>query len=387
MKKTSYIALLVFITFSCADKKNGDTQTIIDSNNLQTIKQHRDKLQLDYEKLGQTIQKLDEAIGNLDTLKKYPLVQSLVLKDSSFTHFIEIKGNVDTKENIVITPEFSGTLTQIYVKAGQKVNKGELLARIDDGGLAAQVAQAETLLALTKTTFERQKNLWEQKIGSEIQYLQAKTNWESQQKNVTYLQMQLAKTRVKAPFSGTIDEVITEKGQVVSPQSQLFRIVNLRSMYVKADVPESYLGKLKNGAAVEVFLNAIGKTYVGKVRQVGNFINPNNRTFTIEIALPNQNNELRPNQVAVLKVEDYTNPKAIIVPENILGEAADGSRFVYVVKNKDSKNNAMAERVTVEIGNTTGPFVEIKKGLVSGTEVITEGSRSLRDNAKVTLID
>jgi membrane fusion protein, multidrug efflux system len=387
MKKILFISLITLVVSACSNNKNVDTQKLIDSKDLQSIKSHREKLQLDYEKLGAEIQKLDEAIGNLDTLKKYPLVKTMVLKDSSFTHFIEIKGSIDTKENIVITPEFSGVLSQINVKAGQKVNKGQILARIDDGGLSAQVSQAETQLALMKTTFDRQKNLWDQKIGSEIQFLQAKTNWESQQKNVSYLKSQLAKTVVTAPFSGTIDEVITEKGQVVSPQSQLFRIVNLRDMYVKADVPESYLGKLKNGANVEVYLNAIGKTYVGKVRQIGNFINPNNRTFNIEIAIPNQDDLLRPNQVAILKIEDYTNPKAVLIPENILGEAADGSRFVYVVKNKDAKNNAVSEMVTIEIGNTSGAFVEIKKGLESGIEVITEGSRSIRNNAKVTIIE
>jgi membrane fusion protein, multidrug efflux system len=165
-----------------------------------------------------------------------------------FTHYIEIQGNVDTKENIVISPEYSGILTQLYVKAGQKVSKGQVLARIDDGGLSSSLAQAETQLALAKTTFERQKNLWDQKIGSEIQFLQAKTSLESQQKVVAQIKSQLNKTNVVAPFSGTIDEVMTERGKVVAPGMNLFRIVNLSNMYVTANVPENYIPQLKLGA-------------------------------------------------------------------------------------------------------------------------------------------
>ncbi|MFN3640210.1 MAG: efflux RND transporter periplasmic adaptor subunit, partial [Flavobacterium sp.] len=322
--RTLLLTILSLMIFACSGEKS-NTEDIIKTNDLDKIKKHREVVHADYEKLMGELTKLDAAIGELDTLQKFPLVKTLKLKDTTFTHYIEINGNVDTKENIIITPEYSGVLSQVNVKAGQKVSKGQVLARVDDGGMSSNLAQAETQLALLKTTFERQKNLWEQKIGSEIQYLQAKTSWESQQKVVAQLKSQLSKTLVIAPFTGTIDEVITEKGQVVNPQSQLFRIVSLKDMYVHAQVPENYLGKLKIGAIVEVKIPALGKSLNGKVRQIGSYINPNNRSFSIEIALPNQDELLRPNQVAVLKIEDYTNLNAILVPEFVLGEAADAS--------------------------------------------------------------
>ncbi|WP_321539884.1 efflux RND transporter periplasmic adaptor subunit [Flavobacterium piscinae] len=313
-------------------------------------------------------------------------MKTITLKDTLFNHYIEIQGNVETKENIVISPEYSGILTQLYVKAGQKVSKGQLLARIDDGGMSAQLAQAETQLALAKTTFERQKNLWDQKIGSEIQFLQAKTTLESQQKVVAQIKSQLNKTNVVAPFSGTIDEVITERGKVVAPGMDLFRIVNLSNMYVTANVPENYIAQLKLGAIVNVYLNALGKSYQGKVRQIGNYINPNNRTFSIEIALPNPDNLLRPNQVAVLKIEDYKNPKALLLTENILQETADGSKIVYVVNKVESNNTAKVSQKKIEIGYTSGSFVEVKSGLESGEMVVTDGAKSLKDGITVEII-
>lgn len=383
--RTLIITALSLMILACSGEKT-NTDDIIKTNDLEQIKKHRDKVHLDYEKLMAELAKLDLAIGELDTLQKFPLVKTLKLKDTTFTHYIEINGNVDTKENIIITPEYSGVLMQVNVKAGQKVSKGQVLARVDDGGMAAQLAQAETQLALMKTTYERQKNLWEQKIGSEIQYLQAKTSWESQQKVVSQLKSQLAKTVVTAPFSGTIDEVITEKGQVVSPQSQLFRIVSLKDMYVTAQVPENYLGKLKNGAVVEVKIPALAKNLTGKVRQVGSYINPNNRTFSIEIALPNQDELLRPNQVAILKIEDYTSPNAILVPEFVLGEAADASRYVYTLVKTPESKHLISKRINVVTGPTSEGWVEIKSGLEAGQEIVTEGARTLREGVKVEVI-
>lgn len=387
MKKNLYLAALSLLLLSCSGgNKEVNVDEVVKSKDLNQIKSSREIVHKEYEKLVAELAKLDKAIAELDPNKKNPLVKTITLKDTLFNHYIEIQGNVETKENIVISPEYSGILTQLFVKAGQKVSKGQLLARIDDGGMSAQLAQAETQLALAKTTFERQKNLWDQKIGSEIQFLQAKTSLESQQKVVAQIKSQLNKTNVVAPFSGTIDEVITERGKVVAPGMNLFRIVNLSNMYVTANVPENYIPQLKLGANVEVYLNALGKSYPGKVRQVGNYINPNNRTFSIEIALPNPDNLLRPNQVAVLKIEDYKNPKALLLPENILQETADGSKIVYVVNKIASNNTAKVTQKKIELGYTSGSFVEVKSGLVSGEMVVTDGAKSLKDGIAVEII-
>jgi RND family efflux transporter MFP subunit len=375
--------LIALSLYSCGDKSTAQVDEVLATNDLKQIQEKRNEVHQEYEKLAAQMALLDAAIVKLDDTKRYPLVRTLTVKDSAFTHFIEVQGNIDTNENIFIYPEYSGVLNQLNVKSGQNVSKGQVLARIDDSGMSAQVAQAQAKLALDKTTFDRQKNLWDQKIGSEIQYLQTQTAYQSQQKMVKQMQAQLAKTVIRAPFSGTIDEVIIERGQVVSPGDALFRIVNLGNMYVSANVPENYLGVLKLGATVEVYLNAIGKTYKGKVRQVGTFINPNNRTFSIEIALPNPDNLLRPNQVAVLKIEDYTKKDALLIPENIIIENANKEKVVYVITNQ--KEPKVAQRI-IQIGYTSGAMVEVKSGLQLGEIIVTDGAKSLSDGANVEII-
>ena len=385
MKKILYISLLGLLITSCGgDSKNASVDKAIESKNLTTIKTTRAEIQKQYDAIAAELAKLDLAIAELDTLKKSALVTTAIVNDTIFTHYIDIQGNVDTKQNLIIYPEYSGVLTQVYVKSGQKVNKGQILARIDDGGLSNQLAQMETQATLAKTTFERQKNLWDKKIGSEIQYLQAKTNYEAQMKAVAQMKAQLGKTIVKAPFSGVIDEVITEKGQVVGPGQQLMRIVNLSDMYVSANVPESFIGKIKNGAIVDVEVKSTGKTYKGKVRQIGNYINPNNRNFSIEVAVPNSDNLLRPNQVAVLKIEDYKKANAILVPESIVTENAVGEKIIYTVDTSGKEPKAIKK--TIVVGLTSGANIEVKSGLNKGEQIIIEGARSVQNGDVVEIL-
>ena len=385
MKKILYISLLGLLITSCGgDSKTASVDKAIESKDLTTIKTTRAEIQKQYDAIAAELAKLDLAIAELDTLKKSALVTTAIVNDTIFTHYIDIQGNVDTKQNLIIYPEYSGVLSQVYVKSGQKVNKGQILARIDDGGLSNQLAQMETQATLAKTTFERQKNLWDKKIGSEIQFLQAKTNYEAQMKAVAQMRAQLGKTIVKAPFSGVIDEVITEKGQVVGPGQQLMRIVNLSDMYVSANVPESFIGKIKNGAIVDVEVKSTGKTYKGKVRQIGNYINPNNRNFSIEVAVPNSDNLLRPNQVAVLKIEDYKKPNAILVPESIVTENAVGEKIIYTVDTSGKEPKAIKK--TIVVGLTSGANIEVKSGLNKGEQIIIEGARSVQNGDVVEII-
>ena len=385
MKKILYISLLGLLITSCGgDSKTASVDKAIESKDLTTIKTTRAEIQKQYDAIAAELAKLDLAIAELDTLKKSALVTTAIVNDTIFTHYINIQGNVDTKQNLIIYPEYSGVLSQVYVKSGQKVNKGQILARIDDGGLSNQLAQMETQATLAKTTFERQKNLWDKKIGSEIQFLQAKTNYEAQMKAVAQMRAQLGKTIVKAPFSGVIDEVITEKGQVVGPGQQLMRIVNLSDMYVSANVPESFIGKIKNGAIVDVEVKSTGKTYKGKVRQIGNYINPNNRNFSIEVAVPNSDNLLRPNQVAVLKIEDYKKPNAILVPESIVTENAVGEKIIYTVDTSGKEPKAIKK--TIVVGLTSGANIEVKSGLNKGEQIIIEGARSVQNGDVVEIL-
>ncbi len=377
MKKIIITFALATALFSCAKKENNESvDDLVKSKNVAALQAKKAAIQAD-------LAKIDEVLSTLDVKKDEALVSVKEVKDTLFTHYLEVQGNVNTKENILVQPEFQGTLVALNVKAGQKVSKGQVLGRVDDAGLSQQVASLENQYALAKTTFERQKNLWNQKIGSEIQYLQAQTQMVSAQRGVAQIKAQYAKTIIKAPFSGTIDEVFVEKGQVVAPSAQgLMRIVNLSNMYVSTTVPESYIGKLKVGTEVAVFLTSLGKTYKGKVRQVASFVNPSNRSFGIEVSVPNPENLLRPNQVAKLKITDYVNAKTIVVPTNVVQEDSKGDKFVFIATEINVKTG-IAKKIVVTTGKSSDNVTEILSGLTAKDIVVTEGVNTISEGMKL----
>ena len=382
-----YIFALLTVTLlmtSCSKEKNTTSvETVIAEGNLDALKSKRNEVLKSYDSIGNILAKLETAISEKDTLKRLPLVTSYMVKDTLFKHYIDIQGDVDTKENLIIYPEFSGTLTNVYVKEGQAVTKGQVLARIDDGGLSSQLAQMQTQYDLAKTTYERQKRLWDQNIGSETQYLQAKATMEGLDNSVNQMKAQLAKTTVRAPFSGTIDEVITDQGQVVTPGgSQLMRIVSLKNMYVKASIPENYLGTIEKGTKVNVLFPSLGKAINGTVRQVGNFINPNNRTFEVEIAIPNEDQMIKPNLVANLEINDYSNENALIIPDNVLQENARGDKFVYVIDSLENSEGKVS-KTQVETGMSYDGFIEILSGLIEGQTIVKDGAITMRDGLTI----
>lgn len=373
MKKVVLIATSLLL-IACGEKSTDD---LIKDKNITELKNRKAAIQLELEKI-------DAALLNGNKApESEALVSVLTIKDTVFNHYLEIQGNVDTKENILVQPEFGGTLTALNVKAGQRVSKGQILGKVDDAGMSQQLASIENQYALAKTTFERQKNLWDKKIGSEIQFLQAQTQMISAQKSVAQMRAQVAKTVIRAPFSGTIDEVFVERGQVVAPSPQgLMRIVNLTNMYVSTTVPETYIGKLKVGTVVDVFLTSLGKTYKGKVRQVANFINPSNRSFGIEVSVPNPDNLLRPNQVAKLKIIDYTVTNAIIVPTNVVQEDGEHNKFVFIATNISGKKG-VAKKVLVKVGKSSDNVTEILSGLTANDVIVTEGANTIADGMKL----
>ncbi|MDP5231323.1 MAG: efflux RND transporter periplasmic adaptor subunit [Cellulophaga sp.] len=389
--KQSYKLIILSISIffaACGDNKEQTVDEVIATSNPEIIKEKRVALVEQQQVLLGEIKNLDEALAKYDTVQKVPLITTFTAKKEVFNHFLEIQGNVTTKNLLVITPEYNGILTNVYVKEGQKVTKGQLLAKIDDGGLGQQVAQLQIQSELAKTTFERQKRLWDQNIGSEIQYLQAKSTYESQARAVDQLQQQIAKTRVVAPFSGTIDDVITEQGSVVAAgQSQLMRIVNLDNMYIETDVPESYITDITKGKRVEVNFPILGKTIDATVRQAGDFINPANRTFKVEVAIPNKEKNIKPNLTARLKINDYTNENALLIPQSIISENADGEQYVYVVNEKNSKSLGVAQKIIIKTGRTQGDIIEVLEGIKDGAEIVKEGARSVEDGQTVEVIN
>ncbi|ARV10774.1 efflux transporter periplasmic adaptor subunit [Winogradskyella sp. PC-19] len=388
MKNILKLTLVSLLIFACDGEKKKTVESVIESNNLEDIRKKRDEIVAQQQEITGKLSLLDEKISSLDTTKNVPLVTSFKAQKEVFIHYVELQGSVSTKNNLVLFPEYSGILTRVYVKEGQKVSKGQTLAKIDDGGLSQQLAQIEIQANLAKTTFDRQKRLWNQKIGSEIQYLQAKSSYEAQTQAVNQLKQQIAKTYVRAPFSGTIDDVITEQGSVVGAgQSQLMRIVNLDDMYIETAVPERYISDVVKGKNVEVEFPILNKTISAKVRQAGNFINPANRTFNVEIAVPNKEKNIKPNLTARLKINDYTNEEAILIPQSIISENANGQQYVYVISDKNSDNEGEAKRIIVKTGKTQGDVIEVLEGLDGNSEIIKEGARSVRDGQTVEVIN
>ena len=387
MKNIFLLLTLAILTISCGGDSKSIT-AIIENKDLKKIREKRNKLITEQATIAGKLKIIDAAISKLDTIKKYPLVTAFQVKTINFNHFLELQGSVATKQNLILYPEFSGLLTKVYVKEGQKVSKGQLLATIDDGGLSEQVAQMEVQLSLAKTTFERQKRLWEQKIGSEIEFLQAKATYEGQENAVNQMKSQLAKTSVRAPFSGIIDDIITEQGTVVGAgASQLLRIVNLDNMYIEAEVPEVYLSRIVPGKTVEVYFPVLGETLNTKVDQVSNFINPSNRTFKITILIKNKEKLIKPNLTAKIKINDYTNEQAVLIPQSIISENSLGEQYIFIAQNINKDNEATAKKMIVKTGKTQGDFLEVLEGLASNDIIINEGARNVKDGQNVKILN
>lgn len=384
MKKILIIISVAATLISCGGKEKTVDEIVV-GNNLEEINAKKNELTAKQNAILDEIEKLDIAIANLDSSLSIPVITTIEAKATSFKHYVQIQGNVQTKENIVIYPEYAGILTKVLVKEGQFVNKGEMLAKIDDGGLNQQLSQMETQLALAKTTFERQERLWKDKIGSEIQFLQAKANYEAQQKAVNQMKEQLAKTTITAPFSGVIDDVMSEQGQVVSPgMNQLFRIINLKDMFIEAEIPENYITNIRTGSQVNVYFPVLNDTVTSTIRQVSNYINPNNRTFKIEIAITNENKMVKPNMTALLSINNYVNDSALVLPQAIISENAEGEKYVYAVK-KGKKNRNYAEKRVIKIGKTQNGVAEILEGIANGDIIIDEGARTVKEEEQVLI--
>ena len=253
--------------------------------------------------------------------------------------------------------------------------------------MSNQLSQLKTQAALAQTTFERQANLWKQKIGSEIQYLQAKAQAEAQANAVLQLEKVLAKAQITAPFSGVIDQVLKDPGTVVSPGngSEVFRLINLSNMYIDVDVPEGYLGAVTKGKKAGVYFPVLQDSVNAVVRETGNYINPNNRSFSAEIAINNPNGSIKPNLNARVHINDYTNENALLIPQSVISENAAGEQYAYVAElNGDA---AVAKRHIITTGKTQGDYVEIISGINAGDLIIKEGARSVKDAQAVKILN
>ncbi len=401
MKKIYTLLTVSLVLLSCGKKEGVSVEDLVSKGTIRELQTRKAEITTNLETINVNLKAINDAISKLDTIKKLPLITTIITKEEVFNHYLELQGSVKTKQNVLVYPEMPGILRRIYVKEGQRVSKGQLLAAIDDGGLSQQIAQLEVQEELAKTTYERQQRMWQQKIGSEIQFLQAKAAYEAQTNAVKQLKRQRGKSLVRAPFSGVIDDVMKEPGTVLAPGqgSEIFRVVNLNNMYIEAEVPESYIKNITIGKSVEVFFPVLGKTIETKIRQVGNFINPSNRAFKVEIYVPNKSGNIKPNLTARLKINDYTSNKATLIPQSIISENAEGEQYVYLVHGKKENKYATVKKTIIETGKTQGDVIEVlntkiiteKNGskkmflrpMSIGVEIVSEGARSVNDGQKV----
>lgn len=343
-----------------------------------------EKLKSQEKEISKQIQQLEAEIAKTNpdstTTVKSKEVSITVLTPRKFDHYVQTQGSVDAEDNIMVSAKSPGVVTAVYIKEGQQVSKGQVLAQIDNSVIIRSIEAQKAQLELAKTVFERQKNLWDQKIGTEVQYLQAKTNKESLEKQLESLNEQNDMTRIKAPINGTVDEISIKIGENIAPGMPAVRVVNTSDLKLIANVSEAYVTDIKKGNTAVISIPELKKEITAKVTFVGKTIDPLSRTFPVEIKLP-ANDNLRPNMTGILKVIFHTEPSTIVVPVNVVQEL-NKEKIVFVAETDGKQTVARKKVVTVE-----GVYDNLAqvKGLNAGDKVITFGYQGLNDGQVIKI--
>lgn len=369
---------LTFLTFailllvvSCAPK-----------DDLSIKKEELAKMKSDAAALRTSIETLEKEISVLDPEfakenRKSILITTVNAENRHFEHFVEFTGSVLSKKNVSISGEVLGRIQEIMAVEGMRVTKGQVLAKIDAESILRNIDEVEKQLELATILFEKQERLWNQQIGTEIQYLEVKNRKESLQKNLATLKTQQSKTLVRAPFSGTVETVQVRLGEFVQPGIPMFQFVGDSDLFIEADISEKYVGLIKRGDAVEVNFPSVEKSLSAKISSVGAIINPNNRTFKVEIAVPSSE-YLKPNMISVIKIKDYENKTAITVPNYLILQDNKGD-YVFTV------NESMSKKRYIKRGKTYKEVTEVLEGLTGSEVLIDKGFREVGDNFIVNI--
>ena len=386
MKKL-IITLSLILLLSCNSSRNSSINDLINKGDLETLKKKKKEyvdlmndLRLDLNDINNGIMLLDEN-EQIQVISKFNVIEK------EFTTYVELQANLKSRKNVVILSEFQGALKNLFVREGQLVKKGELLAEINDSGLKEQLDQMLIQANYTKDNFDRVKRLWEKNIGSEMQFLKAKSDFETNNKMVEQIRDQLSKTKIYAPFDGEIDEIISNLGSNLVPGSPILRVVNLDIIYAEAQVPEKYVSSIELGTEALVSIPLLNKEVTSKIVQSGNFINPNNRTFRVEAPVENKDKRIKQNLNARIKIKNYGNIKALVVPLRAIREDASGRPFIYKLVETDKKDVLLTVKIFVETGANNDEEIEITKGLSIGDIIVLEGANNVEDNQRVRVIE
>jgi len=376
LMKHLFSLLILSLVLSCGTSDK-------ESQSLTDLKTKKAALKEQMDRMGTELKEIEIAISELDTLKKLMSVTSIKAEVKDFNHYVEVQGTVKADQTIDLHAEMGGTVTAILVKEGQKVSKGQLLATLDSDVIDNSVLQLDTQLALATTTFERQARLWEQNIGSEIQYLQAKAQKEGLENSVKSLKAQARKMKIIAPFSGIIDQIYAKTGELTSPQKPFLKLVNLNKVYIESEVTETYLNSIKKDTKVLLNFRSIGTSVEASVSQVGNFINPSNRSFKMRIDLKNPNNELKANLLADIKINDFK-ANGTVIPTRLVQRDRDNKTFVYTIEPKENNHKVIKTYVTEVMNYDNQSY--ISDGLVPNSILVDKGARLVNNNEEVTLV-
>jgi len=388
MKKIIYPLSLILLFITCSQQSTESSdKSLVEDNDLAELITKRTYYTKQINDLSLELENINSAIDALGGTEKRQLITAFKSKKQPFEHQLEVQANIKTRQNVLIYPEFAGRLIKLKVEEGQKVKKGTLLAIIEDAGLKDQLDQIKLQLDLTKTTFERTKRLWDQKIGSEMMYLEAQTRYKAAKKQVSQIRQQLAKTKIYAPFSGVIDEIPARLGSNLIPGvTPVLRIVNLNSMFAESDVPENYLPNITKGSKATVTIPALNLVQKTQVHQTGNFISATNRTFRVEARLENPEGIIKPNLNARLSIIDYYNPEAIMIPLRVIRENANGQPYVFILSNPEKDNGYTTEKRMIVLGKSKEEMIEILEGVEIDELIADEGVSLLVSNQKVKRI-
>lgn len=378
MKNTLFILSLVTLISACGGKTE---------NGLDAKRAELEALNAEMNTLQEAIAKVKGEIDLLDTAARTNAiaVMALEINKGVFKNSFQIQGLVESDQNVLVSPEVPARILKILVKEGQHVNKGQIIANLDGSVASSQIAELEGALGLAKLNFEKTEKLWKQKIGSEMQYLQAKNQFDNLQNSIKTARTQLGKYSLRSPISGTVDELMINEGEIAGGMTSgpVARIINLADIQVKANVSESYLGKLQKGQSVDLSFPSIGLTMTEKISSVSNVVDASNRTFVIYVEPSKNLDKLRPNLLAMVTAYDFDNSNAIVVPTKLVRN--DGKQhFVYTIKTNGGKKTV--EKRYIEIAQQFPSETVVKSGLETGDLVITEGVNSVIVGDEVKII-
>lgn len=371
--KNIFLTIPLLLLFSCAgEHEQAD-------GNLEALKHKKDSLKEIHASISAQIAELDKLIQEKDTSKRLSVVSTYAVKSGTFAHYIEVYGQVEADKSITIFPETSGNIDKIAVKEGEKVKKGQLLMNLDADVLRQNMQEVNTQYDLANTVYERQAKLFEKNIGSEIQLLESKARRDALASQRSALQSRINMSTVRAPFDGVVDKIFPKTGEMAMPQQALIRLINLDKIYITSDVSESHLGSIRKGSKVKVEFPSLNKEYESEVEYVGQYIDPNNRTFDVQVKVPNEDALIKPNLLAKIKIQDQIiSDTAIIIPNRMILQNTEGEDYVMLL----GEDNTVKKQ-KIEVGSSYKDKTLVLSGLEKEDLIIDKGARSIREGQEV----